>query len=155
MSISDAWLLECGESLSIAVADHEMLELLNAERCKPLAESPAFCAQAIQRHGETVPVMDLEALCGAAARDRDSSYLCLLNYQESPGKPLRQVTIRVDRAPERIRVDDAQVSEFPSDYEQDLLRSITLSCFTHQARPVLILDIPSLCSDEFRGVAQT
>ena len=154
MSVSDAWLLECGDSLSIAVGDHEMLELLNSERCDPLPGSPGFCAEVLQRNGEAVPVVDLEALCRDGARHSDSTYLCLLYDQKAPGQPLQQVALRVENAPERIQVDDAQICEFPQDYEQSLIRNITLSCFTHHARPVLVLDISSLCSDEFRELAR-
>ena len=152
MSTSEAWLLECGNSLSIAVGDHEMLELLHAQRCDPVAQAPAFCAEELQRHDGTVPVMDLEMLYREDAASRDASYLCLLYYQQAPGQPLQQVALKVERAPERIRVDDAQFCEFPREHENCALRSVTLSCFTHDAKPVLIVDLSGLCSSEFRAL---
>lgn len=153
MSTSDAWLLECGESLSIAVADHEMVELLRAEQCQHVPGSPYYCSQVLLRDADIVPVMDIDALHRGAVPMPFDSYLCLLNYQEAPNAPLKQLGVRVRRAPERIQVDDAQLCELPSDFDTSLLRPLALSCFTHHAKPVLIIDIANLCSAGFRDLA--
>ncbi len=153
MSTSDAWLLECGESLSIAVGDHEMVELLQTEQCHQVPGSPYYCSQVLLRDSEIVPVMDIDALHRGAVPMPFDSYLCLLSYQEAANTPLKQLAVRVRRAPERIRVDDAQVCELPTAYDASLLKPLVLSCFTHHASPVLIIDIASLCSDGFRDLA--
>jgi chemotaxis signal transduction protein len=153
MSTSDAWLLECGETLSIAVGDHEMVELLQTESCHHVPGAPPYCSDVLQWHENMVPIMDIEVLHDNAGRERSASYLCLLNYQEALDRPLQQLALRVDRAPERIQVDDAQVCELPGDYDDSPLKPVILSCFTYHAKPVLILDISSLCSDEFRDLA--
>ena len=155
MSTSDAWLLECGDSLSIAVGDHQMVELLQDEQCHHVPGSPHYCSQVLLRGEDVVPVMDIDALHRGARSKPLDSYLCLLNYQQAPGEPLLQLAVRVRRAPERIQVDDAQVCDFPADFDASLLRPLALSCFTHHASPVLIIDIANLCSAGFRDLAAT
>ena len=153
MSTSDAWLLECDAALSIAVGDREMMELVQAQRCHRVPGTPDYCSSVVIWQGNIVPVMDLGQLHSGIEQERSESYLCLLNYQQTPSTPLRQLALRVNGAPGRIQVDDAQFCEFPREYEGSLLKPVTLSCFTHHAKPVLILDIARLCSDGFRDLA--
>jgi len=153
MSTSDAWLLECGESLSIAVGDHEMVELLQAAQCHHVPGSPYYCSQVLLRDEDIVPVMDIDALQRGIAAEPSDFYLCLLNYQEASNSPLRQLAVKVRRAPERIQVDDAQLCDFPADFDDSLLKPLALSCFIHHAKPVLIIDIANLCSAGFRDLA--
>lgn len=154
MSTADAWLLECGGSLTIAVGDHEMAELLPPAKSHAVAGTPAHCSRVLLWHDDIVPVMDVAALHGGGPAERDESYYCLLHYQEAPNAPLRQVAIEVDSAPARIQVDDAQLCEFPRDCDSSLLKPVTLSCFTHGAKSVLIVDIAGLCSVDFRDRVQ-
>ena len=156
MSTADAWLLECGGSLTIAVGDHEMAELLPPAQSHAVAGTPAHCSRVLLWHDDIVPVMDVAALHdGVVAARGDDAYYCLLHYQEAPNAPLRQVAIEVDGAPARIQVDDAQLCEFPRDCDASLLKPVTLSCFTHGARSVLIVDIAGLCSADFRDRVNT
>lgn len=155
MSTSAAWLLECGESLSIAVSDHEMVELVRAARDHHVPGTPDYCSNVVVWQENIVPIMDIGPLHDSAGEERTDTYLCLLNYQEAPNSPLQQLALRVNQAPERIQVDDAQVCEFPREFDGSRLKPVTLSCFTHHAKPVLILDISSLCSPGFRDLAAT
>ena len=154
MTTSDAWLLDCGDSLRIAVGDREMIELIRDQSCYPVPGTPDYCASVVAWQGRIVPVMDLARLHDAAAvRRHSSAYLCLLYYQSAPGQPVQPVAIRVTDAPERIRVDDAQVCELPEKFADSRLRAVTLCCFEQAGEGVLILDIASLCSAEFRDFA--
>jgi len=153
MSTSDAWLIECDESLSIAVADCEMLELIQAGQCHHVPGSPDYCSSVLVWQENVVPIMNLSALHHGANQQRPGSYLCLLNYQETPNTSLQHLALPVSKAPERIQVNDDQVCELPREYESSLLKPVTLSCFTHHAKPVLILDISGLCSTGFQDLA--
>ena len=153
MSLSSAWLLQCGEELSIAVGDREMVELVQGQSSHPVPGSPAHCSSVLIWQESIVPIMDLAILYGGTGLDHRDSYLCLLNYQEAPNLPIQQLALRVSEAPERIQVDDAQFCELSPDLATSLLKPVTLSCFSHHARTVLILDIAGLCSAEFRELA--
>ena len=150
MSTADAWLLQCGGSLTIAVGDHEIAELLPPAQSHAVPGTPAYCSRVLPRPDGIVPVMDVAMLYDGASTGRGDSYYCLLHYQAAANAPLEQVAIKVDSAPERIQVDDAQLCEFPRDFDASPLKHVTLSCFTHGAKTVLIVDIASLCSADFR-----
>ncbi len=151
MSTSNAWLLDCGESLSIAVGDGEIAELLPAERYQQEQGSSGQGSNVLLWQDKNVPIMDAGLLHNGGSLGWSESYLCLLNFQAAPNMPLQQLALRVRQAPERIQVDDAQVCEFPREHDDSQLKAVTRSCFTHHAKPVLILDLSSLYSNEFQG----
>jgi len=153
MSLSSAWLLQCGEDLSIAVGDREMVELVQGQSTHPVPGSPAHCSSVLVWQENIVPIMDLAVLYRGQGLDHESSYLCLLNYQAAPHQPIQQVALRVTEAPERIQVDDGQFCDLSPELASSLFKPVTLSCFSHHANNVLILDIASLCSAEFRELA--
>ena len=150
MSTCDAWLLDCGEPLLIAVGDHEMVELVQTGEQHLVSETSEHGSDVLHWHEKVVPVIEISSLHNGNKLEASDSYLCLLNYQASADTPLQQLALRVTRAPERIQVDDSQVCEFPREFDNSQLKAVTLSCFTYHAKPVLIVDISSLCSSEFR-----
>ncbi len=147
MSASEAWLLNCDESLSIAVGDHEMVELLPNDPLRRAAGAAARAADAVEWQQTSLPVLELGSLADGAGAD-SNPYYCVLNYQPAPGMPLRQVAIRVIRAPERILIDDARVCELPAALRTERYRGAILSCFNHREQAVLILDIAALCAED-------
>lgn len=153
MSLSTAWLLQCGEKLSIAVGDREMVELVQGQASHPVPGSPAHCSSVLIWQESIVPIMDLAILYSGTVLEPGNSYLCLLNYQEAPSLPIQQLALRVSEAPERIHVDDAQFCEMSPDLATSPFKPVTLSSFSHHAKTVLILDIARLCSAEFRELA--
>ena len=151
MSVSDAWLLESNDLLSIAVGDHEMVEYLHGSACFPVPGAPSYCNHVLYWKNNLVPVMDLGVLLGRPAQGA-SAFMSLIAYQEQPGLALQYLALKVRTAPEKIRVEDAQVCELPADVNDGPLMPICLTCFNHEDRPVVILDIAGLCSAEFRDV---
>ena len=153
MTMSTAWLLECGGALALAVSDHEMAEYVEQRETWTVPGAPDYCSSVMVWQNSIVPVMDLRALQAGFAADSDKSHVCVLNYQQAPNLPLQQLAVCVTRAPQKIRVDDEQACEFPASLESGKLREVTLACFAHDELPVLIVDIASLCSAEFRELA--
>lgn len=153
MTISEAWLLECGDTLALAVGDHEMAEYVQQRETWTVPGAPGYCSSVMIWQNNIVPIMDLRALQDGVADDQDRSHVCILNYQEAPNLPLQQLAVCVSRAPQKIRVDDEQVCEFPASLESGKMGEITLACFAHDGLPVLIVDIARLCSAEFREIA--
>jgi chemotaxis signal transduction protein len=155
MSSSSAWLLECGDALTVAVGDHEIVECVQPERYYSIPGTPDYCSSVLSWQGKLVPVMDM----AAAIRDQrglplDSSFVCLLSYQRAPKQPLEYLALRISKTPQKIQVDDDQVCELPEGDAFDRLKSVAFCCFSHQQLPVPILDIVRLCSEEFRELAQ-
>lgn len=155
MSISNAWLLECGDALTVAVSDHEIVECVQPERYFRIPGTPDYCCSVLAWQDKLVPVMDM-----AAALDDDHKvrseplFACLLSYQLAPKQPLQYLALPISQTPQKIQVDDEQVCELPTDGISRLLASVSFCCFSHQQLPVAILDIAKLCSEEFRELAQ-
>ena len=152
MTVSDAWLLECSDTISIAVGDHEMVEFVSTPIRFAVPASPQYCSSVLLWQENLVPVMDIAALLGHSS-DEVQSPMCLLTYQEQPGTALQQLVVPTTWPPEKIRVDDEQACELPEVISNSVLMPVSLSCFTHADQPVIILDIARLCSAEFRDAA--
>lgn len=153
MSKSNAWLLECGDSLTFAVGDHEIVECLQAVHFYPVPAAPHYCSSVIAWQDRLVPVMDIGAIFQVHSQ-REAPFVCLLSYQQAPRQPLQYLAVPINRTPGKIVVDDDQVCEAPPGSDSALLQSISLCCFSHADQPVPIVDIAKLCSGEFRELAQ-
>ena len=152
MSQSSAWLLHCGDSISLAVGDQEMVEVVQGHSSQQVPGLPDYCSRTVQWQDQTIQVLDVAALNSDENLIPQDSYLCILNYQEAPNHTIKQIALRVGDAPERIQVDDSQFCDMPPDLAANLLMQVTLSSFTHNNRTVLVLDIAKLCSAEFRDM---
>lgn len=154
MTTSQAWLLECGDSLSIAIGFHEMAELLQNHKTYTVPGSPGYCSSLlIWQDNMVVPIMDISSLYNVNEANHESPFTCLLMYQEAPQTPLQYLALQVRSAPRIIQIDDDQVCDLPQEIDESPLRPAVLSCFLHQEKPVLIIDIAHLCSADFRDLA--
>ena len=153
MSTSEAWLLDCGNSLAIAVGDHEMAEYVQDRSYHSVPGSPGYCHSVLVWQNNVVPVMDLSALQYGPGGELENFSVCVLNYQEAPNTPLQHLALRVVRAPQKIRVDDDQACEIPDGLQASVLKNVCLACFNYDGLPVLVVDIARLCSAEFRDLA--
>lgn len=151
MTMSDAWLLKCSDTLSIAVSDHEMVEYIDAPIRFDVPGSPDYCSSVLLWQENLVPIMDVAALLGHPP-DEVKNRMSLLSYQEKPGAALQQLAVSITRAPEKIRVDDAQACDLSEEINTSVLMPVSLSCFSHHDQAVVILDIARLCSAEFRDI---
>ena len=151
MSSAEAWLLECGNSLAIAVGDHEMVEYIQGPFCYSVPATPGYCDSVLLWHDNFVPVMDIAALYDRPV-EKANSVICILNYQPVANEPLLQVALRVSKAPEKINVDDEQACELSEPFKSSLLNSVTLTSFTAGSQQAIIVDIAKLCSAEFRDL---
>jgi chemotaxis signal transduction protein len=153
MTVSEAWLLDCGNSLAIAVGDHEMAEYVQDRNFYSVPGSPGYCSSVLVWRNNIVPVMDLSALIFGAAGAQSNALVCMLNYQQEPSTPLQHLALRVVRTPQKIRVDDEHACELPEGLQSSVLGQVSLACFSYDGLPVLVLDIARLCSAEFRKLA--
>ena len=154
MTTSKAWLLECGNSLTIAAGDHEMAEFVQKQEYFRVPGAPEYCSSVVVWQGKIVPVMDLAALFNpAVGGDPEHSMLCVMKYQSEPSSALQQLAIRVTEAPRKIIVDDEHACELPDILRNSVLGQLNLACFNRDAHPVMIIDIARLCSAEFRELA--
>jgi len=151
---SEAWLLDCGNMLSIAVGDNQMAEFVQQQEFYSVPGSPGYCSGVIVWQGNIVPVMDLASLYDpAASNGAVHPYLCVLRYQSAPNSAIEHLALRVTRTPQKIVVDDQHSCEIPEYLASSVLGEISLACFNRDELPVMIPDIARLCSAEFRELA--
>lgn len=155
MSTSAAWLLQCGNSLSIAVGDHVMAEYVQQQNAYTVPGAPGYCSSVIVWQGHIVPVMDLEVLQGtkASSNQQENPLLCILYYQSEPNTPLKHIALRVTGTPQKVLVADENACEVPESLQSSPLGQVNLACFNHDELPVMVVDITRLCSAEFRELA--
>lgn len=149
--VTNAWLFECSDSLSIAVAEHEMAEYLQASVSFSIPGAPVYCANVLLWQNNFIPILDIAVLLGEQS-DSKNKLLCVVVFQSAEGQPLQRVAICVNKPPEKILVNDEQACEFPEAVDESVLLPVSLSCFEHIERPVIILDIAKLCSADFRDL---
>ncbi|MCP4331794.1 MAG: chemotaxis protein CheW [Gammaproteobacteria bacterium] len=154
MTTTQAWLLECGESLSIAIGFNEMVELLQNQNSYSVPGSPGYCSRVlIWQESTVVPVMDITSLHSEDGENHENPYICLLKYQQAPQMPLQYLALLVNTPPRRIEIDDDQACELPEEIVRSTLQPVAVSCFLYEDKPVVILDLTYLCSAEFRDLA--
>jgi len=151
---SNAWLLECGPGLVVAVGDREIVEYVQPQRTYPVPGAPRYCNRVIAWQDRLLPVMDLALLTGLRKLQQDVAFVCLLKYQLAPRAALQYLALRINRSPVKVTVEDSQVCEPADDVLAPLLKSVTLCCFTHLQQAIPIIDLGKLCSDEIRELAQ-
>lgn len=150
MSSANAWLLQCSETLTVAVGDHEIIECIQSQDEHPVPLAPHYCNSVLVWQNRMVPILDLAKAIGLDEPENSTSIACLLNYQQAPHQPLQQVALRVRKNPEKIYVDDAQAADLSEATTNVLFESIALGCFLHGHQAIAIIDIAKLCCADFR-----
>lgn len=151
MTTSNAWLLECSEDFAMAVAEVEMIEIVDNPVRFYIPGAPAYCTDVLFWQGNIIPIMNFPVLLGAT--NQSGSLVCVLAYQEKPGQKLKHLGVGVTRAPVKIQVDDDQACELPDSVESSMLKRVAEASFRLDEKQVVILNMASLCSEEFRDIA--
>jgi chemotaxis signal transduction protein len=138
-----AWLLRAAGDVTLAVAQHEMIEYLTEARVQRVPLANAHCEHLAVWRDKLVPVLDFARLFiggnGAVRRA-----LSIVAYQPRAQQPLAYLGIWTDTAPSRITVSDDQACELPPDWCEERLQNLALSCFAHEERTVPILNLANL-----------
>lgn len=152
MTASDAWLLVIDDSLLIAIGEHEMVEFINTPISFTVPGAPQYCDSVLFWQQKMAPIMDIPTLLGRTEPESRTTMMGLVAYQEKPGVAVKQLALHLKEAPQKIRVEDEQACDLPEEISDSLLAPICLSCFEHNNRAVVIIDIARLCSAEFRDL---
>ncbi|MDJ0832371.1 MAG: chemotaxis protein CheW [Gammaproteobacteria bacterium] len=151
MAVSEAWLIDCGENLQIAVSRAEMTEYLLSPVSFAIPGTPDYCSHVAFWQNDFLPIFDLNLLQKKTAEYGDH-LLAVLAFQQEPNTPLSHLAIALEKPPSIISVDDDSIIDVPEDLADSNLGSLILSCFQHQDKPILILDIAMLASTTYRDL---
>lgn len=138
-----AWLLRATGNMTLAVAQHEMIEYLTQARCQRVPLANAHCEDLAVWRDRLVPVLDFARLVtGGKGAARHA--LSIVAYQPRAQQPLEYLGIWTDTAPSKITVSDDQACELPPAWRDERLQKLALSCFSHEERTVPILNLANL-----------
>ena len=146
MTETTAWLLQCNESLRIAVAEYEIVEYVQHPIMRPATVNNHVSSE-VDVRGASIPVIDLPHLMELSS-PQESPAICIVAYQLIAGGELKQLALSTQNSPVKIMINDSQACEPPKDLKGNRLEQYIISCFEDDAGPVLIFDFASFSSGE-------
>jgi chemotaxis signal transduction protein len=140
-----AWVLDVGAPFSIAISEHEMVEVLETPPSHPIPRGRDYCREVIIRHNEVMPLLDLSRLEGksTAKHAETAPYTVILAYQTTQDAMVHRAGILVRRAPKGITVGN-EMDVIPPSGVTTPWRALLIACFEWQGQPVLIPDLGRL-----------
>lgn len=148
MSQAVAWVLELGQGRCAAVGERELLHLLPQPQLFAVPMAPAYCARVLPWQDRLLPVWDVSAWAGGEAADTE--LVAVVGYQRRAGQAPLFGALVLAEPPARVPVDDGQACGFPDDVPW---QDIACACFSHDERPVPILDLRRMFAAPLRSLA--
>lgn len=136
MTSVQAWLLDLGP-YRIAVAYHDVVEVLMEPKAWPMPVGPRWCREILSWRGRYLPLARLGML-------NDSGYAVVVVGQQKPGQAPDYVSLRLKQPPRMVVVTDADDCEPPDNvvFPHEHL----LACFKFEDEAIAVPDIASLFS---------
>lgn len=145
MAEAIAWIIQLGESWHAAVGGRQMVHLVEDPVLEHIPYTPVQCQHVLLWEGELLPVIDLAAWLTGQATERGHGTIGVVRWQNRSDAVPQYGALLFTGTPQKVEVADNQVCDLP---EQPAgWQSITLSCFRHDDRPIVILDLPRIFSD--------
>lgn len=143
---SNAWMLDIGAGIKVAVAENEIVEYLRSPRVYQVPMTPRHCSSIVFWRGDRMlPLFDL-AMLTQPGFEASADHLGVLAYQTAPKEPIRHLGIALQAPPQRIRVSDADACDWPEDYPESW-KALTLALFAREDACIPVLDVPGLDSE--------
>jgi len=147
-----AWLLDLGDGWRAAVGAYPMVEYVLAPAIRPIPLSPAHCPGLMVWREQLIPVLDPARLMGLTPDTGGKALRAvILAWQRVAGEALHHGALLVRSAPVEIAVSDDLACPLPD--RPEILRTIALSCFTHEDRAVPVLNVVRLFGERLAGEA--
>ncbi len=149
MAQANAWVLNLGGGHSMAIGEREMIHLVDQPRLESIPHTPAHCHDVVLWEGEILPVMDMASWLGLDEGRRES--VCVVAWQPRPDVRPGIGALVFSGMPLRVLVDDDQACDLPETPAG--WGRVAQACFTHEGRPVPILDLAFVFSGALTGHA--
>lgn len=144
MPTAIAWIMTLSGDLPAAVGAHEFAHVLPDTPARTrVPGTPDFMNETIPWDGQAVPVFDAARF--SKRHDPKAAagyYYGIVRYRPAPSSPPVFGAVKMSALPMRMEVDDESACELAAELER--WRSFTVSCFSHNGRPVPVLDLASL-----------
>ncbi len=132
-----AWWLKTGGAYSLAVGQHELIEVVEAHEVIDLPCGPVFCRQVVSWREEILPLVQLSYLDGSGP-DGQIQYFAIFAWQDAEGEALQHAAIALTSMPESILVNDQQIMEWSEGIVESVWHSWLMSCIEYQGEVVLL-----------------
>ncbi len=143
---TSAWLIEANGGYRFVVAEYEMIEYIMSPQLTAIPLTPEYARSVIHWQDTYVAVLDFGLLI---ERVHELNFnTSVLAYQTEPGKPLQHLAVALRRPPQKIVVDDSQLSEADTS-RCSLWRYLSSAWIEHENEILPILDVQKLASDDF------
>ena len=129
-----AWFLDFGADQFGAIATHELIELIEQPKFFHVPAAPSYCRDTLIWEEKILPVAYFNTATSTQAHQ-----IAIVAAQLAPYEPLRYGAFILYSSPSEIAVEDAMACSLPKEHK--LLNTLAISCFSHQGKPVPIIDI--------------
>jgi chemotaxis signal transduction protein len=143
--IGNAWLLDIGTRMQVAVAEKEIVEYQNSLHAYPIPVTPRYCSSVVFWRDYQLPLFNLALLTTQQSFKVKTERLAVLAYQNEPKSPLRYIGVALYAPPEKIKVNDDDACDWPEDFSE-IWKPLTLALFIHKGITIPVLDIAGLCA---------
>lgn len=106
MSSANAWLLDLGGAMRVAIGTRELVQIVDASDMHLVPLSPSWCSKVMFWQKRMLPVLDLSIRIHHS--ESKGSLLAIVAYQDSENASVGLGAIILTAPPLRIAVDDAQ-----------------------------------------------
>ena len=106
MSSANAWLLDLGGAMRVAIGNRELVQIIDAHNTFSVPLTPAWCRNAMFWQKRMLPVLDLSIRINKIKST--GNLLAIVAYQECESGAAGLGAIILTAPPVRIAVDDAQ-----------------------------------------------
>jgi len=136
-----ARILSC-RGCSFALAQHTTLEILEDPQALAVPQGSPHAIGLLPWQGRRIALIDAGVLlAGALGRAGPPRYALVVAMQSAPGLPIEHGAIALDTLPRSVLVDDGAWCPIPQGARW---HSAAISCFTHEGRPIPIVDTARL-----------
>ncbi len=137
MSTANAWLLNLGDAMHVAIGMRELVQIVEAPNTFSVPLAPPSSSKVMFWQKRLLPVLDLSIRLNQGASK--GSLFAIVAYQECEGASAQLAAIVLTAPPVRIAVDDAQACVL----EQDMAcwRELANASFSREGEVIPVLHL--------------
>lgn len=137
--MSQAWILDIGCTLPVAIGSRELLQLISAPQPYTVPLAPAYCQHVVAWQDRLLAVMDLSQRLTASAQSfTENSLLAVVAFQSLLTHQVEVAAIMLTQPPHKVEVSNQDA--LPAD-QDTAWGNLAISGFTWQQKPIAILDL--------------
>jgi chemotaxis signal transduction protein len=146
MAEATAWILKLTEELRVAVAEQQMLHLVDNPVLEDTADATPYCRGLLHWQGEKLAVIDLAALLNHRSALGKTKLIGIFAYSDPSMTIPRFVALAIDNIPSRKLINDNQACALP--HELYDWSAYSIACFSDEGYAVPVLNLDAIFTDK-------